>query len=111
MTTVVCSAVFAVAYLGGTPWLCCGLKLDARALCLAALTCAMTLLLASIMIPLPTGSAITCASWAPVHWAQFFLEHLIAFSALGYAGVFDSKHRNCPYWKGRQKEGRASELC
>lgn len=126
MTTAVCSVIFVVVYLGGTLWLCRGLKLTTKALCLAALTCAMTLLLSSIMIPLPTGAAITCASWvplmvlslvydyrlamvsgwvcgvlaifllagwAPVHWAQFFLEHLIAFSALGYAGVLGNQRR------------------
>lgn len=26
--------------------------------------------------------------WAPVHWAQFFVEHLVCFTCLGYAGIF-----------------------
>ena len=126
MTTAICAALFAAGYLAVTLWLCRGLKLNTRSLCLGALSCAMTLLLANIMIPLPTGSAITCGSWiplmvvslvydhrlamvsglvcgvlaifllpgwAPVHWAQFFLEHLIAFSALGYAGILGSDRR------------------
>lgn len=43
-----------------------GLRLSVRALCLAALGAAMTLPLASIMIPLPTGAAITCPLWVPL---------------------------------------------
>ena len=34
-------------------------------------------------------------AWAPVHWAQIPVEHLVAFSALGYAGVFGSDKK----WK------------
>ena len=33
--------------------------------------------------------------WAPVHWAQIPVEHLVAFSALGYAGIFGSDKK----WK------------
>ena len=33
--------------------------------------------------------------WAPVHWAQIFVEHLVAFSCLGYAGMFGSDKK----WK------------
>ena len=127
MMTNVISAVFTAAYLGITVWLCRKFRFNARSLAVGALAIAMTLILASIMIPLPTGSAITCGSWiplmlialcydyrlamisgwlcgilsiavlpgwAPVHWAQFFLEHLIAFSAMGYAGVFGFQKRS-----------------
>lgn len=31
--------------------------------------------------------------WQPVHWAQIFVEHLVCFSCLGYAGVFGIKSR------------------
>ena len=34
-------------------------------------------------------------AWQPVHWAQIFVEHLVAFSCLGYAGVFGSDKK----WK------------
>ena len=34
-------------------------------------------------------------AWAPVHWAQIFVEHLVAFSALGYAGIFGNDKK----WK------------
>lgn len=128
MITPVITAVFAVGYLLATVWLCRGVKLDARALCLGGVVCALTLVLASIRIPLPTGSNITCGSWIPlmllalvydhrlsmltgwvcgilvmilipgweaVHWAQIFVQQLVCFSCLGYAGVFGGDRR----WK------------
>ena len=126
MTAPVITAVFTIGYLVVTAWLCRGLKLDAKALSLGGLTCALTLVLASVMIPLPTGAMITCGSWIPlillavicdyrlaflsgwitgvlvmilipawqpVHWAQIFVEHLVCFSCLGYAGIFGSHKR------------------
>ena len=128
MITSVITAVFAVGYLAATVWLCRGVKLNARALSLGGVVCALTLVLATIRIPLPTGSNITCASWIPlmllalvydyrlsmltgwvcgilamilipgwqaVHWAQIFVQQLVCFSCLGYAGVFGWEKR----WK------------
>ena len=31
--------------------------------------------------------------WAPVHWAQLFVEHLVCFSCYGYASSFGSENR------------------
>lgn len=126
MTAPMITAVFSVGYLAITLWLCRGVKLNAKSLCFCGVTCALTLVLSSIMIPLPTGAAITCGSWIPlmllaliydyrlaflsgwitgilimilipawqpVHWAQLFVEHLVCFSCLGYAGVFGSHKR------------------
>ena len=128
MISPIITAVFAIVYLLTTIWLCRGVKLDARALCLGGVVCALTLVLASIRIPLPTGSNITCGSWLPlmllalvydyrlammtgwvcgilvmilipgwqaVHWAQIFVQQLVCFSCLGYAGVFGTDKR----WK------------
>lgn len=128
MTSPILVAVFTVAYLAVTVWLCRGLKLNARNLAMGGLACALTLILGSIMIPLPTGASITCGSWIPlmllavvcdrrlafvsgwvcgilamvlipawqpVHWAQIFVQQLVCFSCLGYAGVFGSDKR----WK------------
>ena len=128
MISPVVVTVFTVCYLAVTLWLCRGLKLNAKSLAMGGLVCAITLILASIMLPLPTGAAITCGSWIPlmllalvydsrlafvsgwvcgilamvllpawqpVHWAQIFVEHLVAFSCLGYAGVFGSDKK----WK------------
>ena len=40
-------------------------------------------------------SCFLLAGWQPIHWAQFPMEHLICFSALGYAGLWgiDSKKK------------------
>ena len=128
MISPIITAVFAIGYLLATIWLCRGVKLDARGLCLGGVICALTLVLASIRIPLPTGSNITCGSWIPlmllalvydyklamltgwvcgilvmilipgwqaVHWAQIFVQQLVCFSCLGYAGVFGTDKR----WK------------
>ena len=62
MTSPILVAVFTVAYLAVTVWLCRGLKLSARNLAMGGLACALTLILGSIMIPLPTGASITCGS-------------------------------------------------
>ena len=126
MISLTITAVFAVVYLLATVGLCRGVKLDARALCLGGVVCALTLVLASIRVPLPTGSNITCGSWIPlmllalvydyrlsiltgwvcgllamilipgwqaVHWAQIFVQQLVCFSCLGYAGIFGSEKR------------------
>ena len=52
---------------------------------LACVTGWVTGILAIFLIP----------AWAPVHWAQIPVEHLVAFSALGYAGVLGSDKK----WK------------
>lgn len=128
MISPIIAAVFAIGYLAMTVWLCRGVKLDARGLCLGGVICALTLVLASIRIPLPTGSNITCGSWIPlmllalvydeklamvtgwvcgilamllipgwqaVHWAQIFVQQLVCFSCLGYAGIFGTDKK----WK------------
>ncbi len=119
-------AVFTVAVLGVTIWLCRGVSLKVRDLCLAGMTAAATLALRCLLITLPNGSHISLGAmlplmilalvydyrvaffsgwvtgilamlllpeWQPVHWAQPFVEHLICFSALGYAGVFGCRKR------------------
>ena len=126
MISPIVTGIFTVGYLAVTLWLCCGVRLDARSLALGGITCALTLVLASLYIPLPTGSAITAGSmlplmllavvydyrlafltgwitgilalfliptWQPVHWAQIFVEHLVCFSCLGYAGIFGGSQK------------------
>ena len=126
MISPIVTGIFTVGYLAVTLWLCRGVRLDARSLALGGITCALTLVLASLYIPLPTGSAITAGSmlplmllavvydyrlafltgwitgilalfliptWQPVHWAQIFVEHLVCFSCLGYAGIFGSSQK------------------
>ena len=126
MTAPVITTVFSIGYLGITVWLCRKVKLNAKAICLCGLTCALTLVLESIMIPLPTGAVIPLGTliplmllaliydyrlaflsgwvtgilvillipvWQPVHWAQLFVEHLVCFSCLGYAGILGCHKR------------------
>jgi len=66
MISPIITAVFAIGYLLLTLWLCRGVKLNVRALCYGGVVCALTLVLAGIRIPLPTGSNITCGSWIPL---------------------------------------------
>ena len=42
MTSPILVAVFTVAYLAVTVWLCRGIRLTARDLCLGGIVCAMT---------------------------------------------------------------------
>ncbi len=128
MNSLILAAVFAIVYHAITIYNVRGLKFNVKNLCIGASTCALTLILAAIMIPLPTGAVITCGSllpimilslvydmqlaiacgwvcgalalillpvWQPVHWAQIFVEHMVCFSCLGYAGKFgiDKKYK------------------
>ncbi len=42
------------------------IKFNVKNLCIGAVTCALTIILASIMFPLPTGAIITCGSLLPI---------------------------------------------
>ena len=74
MTSPILVAVFTIVYLAVTVWLCRGLKLNARNLAMGGLACALTLILGSIMIPLPTGASISCGSWIPLRVSRFSLS-------------------------------------
>ena len=49
----------------------------------------------AMMVGWVTGllALLLLPNWQPVHWAQIFVEHLICFSCLGYAGIFKSEKR------------------
>ncbi len=127
MMTKIAAAVFTVGYLGTSLWLCRKFRFTTKTLCLGAIAVAMTLILGSLYIPLPTGASITCGSWLPlmilalvcdyrlailsgticgilapfvlpgwslVHWAQFFLEYLVIFSSMGYAGILGYRKKS-----------------
>ena len=128
MISPIITGIFAVGYFLTTLRLCRGVKLNTRSICYSAVVCALTVALAGIRIPLPTGSNITCGSWIPlilfslvfdprlamvagwvcgilvmlllpgweaVHWAQIFVQQLVCFSCLGYAGIFGNDKK----WK------------
>lgn len=126
--SVTITVIFVLAYFAVTLFLCRGLKMTTRELCLCGLCIAMSLVLESFRIPLPTGATVPFASmvplmllavvdqpkvafvggwvcgilamffvpaWQPVHWGQIFVEQLVCFSCLGYAGIFGGDKR----WK------------
>ena len=87
MISPIITAVFAIVYLPTTIWLCRGVKLDARALCLGGVVCALTLVLASIRIPLPTGSNITCGSWIPLMLLALVYDYRLAMMTGWVCGI------------------------
>ena len=119
---------FCVLYYAATLFLIRGIRFTTKDLCLCGIAIAMTLVLDSIRIPLPTGATFPLCSplplmvlaimtdhrlgfisgwvcgimamllipvWQVVHWGQFFVEHMICFSCLGYVAVFGTDKR----WK------------
>lgn len=117
---------FVVLYYAATLFLVRRVQFTSRNICLCGIVVAMTLVLESIQIPLPTGATISLCSpvplmvlaiitdhrlsivagwvcgllamlmvpgWQLVHWGQFFVEHLICFSCLGYTAVFGTNTR------------------
>lgn len=87
MTSPILVAVFTVAYLAVTVWLCRGLKLNAKSLALGGLVCALTLILASFTIPLPTGASITCGSWIPLMLLAVVCDRRLAFVSGWVCGI------------------------
>lgn len=65
MTNLI-AAVFTLIFLVFVLWYCKDLYLDTRSIALAAVTCAMTMLLSCIYLPLPTGASISFGSWIPL---------------------------------------------
>lgn len=119
---------FCVTYYAVTLLLLCGIRFTTKDLCLCGIAVAMTLVLDSVRIPLPTGATFPLCSplplmvlaimtdhrlgvisgwvcgimamllipvWQLVHWGQFFVEHMICFSCLGYVSIFGTDKR----WK------------
>lgn len=87
MITSTVAILFAVGYLLATVWLCRGIRLTARDLCLGGIVCAMTLVLATIRIPLPTGSNITCGSWIPLMLLALLYDYRLSMLS-GWCAVF-----------------------
>ena len=64
--TELIAGVFTVAVLGTTIWLCRGLRLASRDICLAGLMSAATLVLRCFLITLPNGSHISLGAMLPI---------------------------------------------
>ncbi len=122
------SIVFAVIYYTAAILAVRRLKLSIKTLSLCGIMIAMTLVLESIQIPIPTGTTMPLCSpvpliilavitnkghavfsgficgilavllipaWQPIHWAQFFVEHMVCFSCFGFAAIFGTDKK----WK------------
>lgn len=122
------AAAFVIIYYSITFFLIRRTRFSAHNLCLCGIVIAMTLVLETIRIPLPTGAAISPCSpiplmflaivadfrlaviagwacgilavffvpgWQLVHWGQFFVEHMVCFSCLGYTAIWGTgkKHK------------------
>ena len=82
MTVPVITAAFTITYFAITIWLVRRLKLDVRSICYASVICALTVVLAGIRIPLPTGSNITCGSWIPLILLAVIYDQRLAFLSM-----------------------------
>lgn len=87
MITSAVAILFAVGYLLATVWLCRGIRATARDLCLGGIVCAMTLVLATIRIPLPTGSNITCGSWIPLMLLALLYDYRLSMLSGWVCGI------------------------
>ncbi len=72
------AVVFSVCWLGFMLWQCRGLKFNTRSLSYGAISAAMTLMLASIYLPLPTGASISLGSWIPLMVLSICYDHRVA---------------------------------
>ena len=128
MSTLSVTVLLLIVYFGISLYMVKDIVLRAKDLTICGIMIALTLILDSIRIPLPTGATMSLCSpvpllllavlwspklaivsgwvcgilamflvpaWQPVHWGQIFAEHLVCFSALGYAGCFGNNKR----WK------------
>ncbi len=126
MTIPIITVVFCLTFYAATVWYVRGITITTKDLCVGGILTALTVILETIYIPLPTGATICLCSpvplmlmalvwdkrlavlcgflsgvlviffvpgWQPVHWGQFFVEHMICFSCLGFSGMFGTKKR------------------
>ena len=72
------AAVFTLLWLGFLLWHCRGLQLNARSLSYGAICGALTMILACIYLPLPTGASISLCSWLPLMVLAICYDHRLA---------------------------------
>ena len=111
MISTVITIVFVLLFYAAALYCMRGVRLHTRNFCICGLVIALTLLLEMIRFLLAILSdyrlavlsgwacgilaVIFVPGWQPVHWGQFFVEHMVCFSCLGFAGIFGSGSR----WK------------
>ena len=87
MTAPIITAVFAILYFVVTLWMVRRVKLNAQTICYAGVICALTVVLAGIRVPLPTGSNITCGSWIPLMILALVVDVRLAMLAGWVCGI------------------------
>lgn len=78
MKSLTFALILAVLYHAITIYNVRGIRFNVKNLCIGAVTCALTIILASIMFPLPTGAIITCGSLLPIMVLSVVYDHRLA---------------------------------
>lgn len=87
MRDTILTALFLAVYFGVTGWLCRGVRMDTKVLCLCGLSIALTLVLESIRVPLPTGATIPLASMVPLMLLAIVCDYRLAFLSGWVCGI------------------------
>lgn len=87
MRDTIMTVVFLAAYFAVTLWLCRGIRLRTKELCLCGLFITLTVILQSIRIPLPTGATISPASMAPLMLLAILCDYRLVFPAGWVCGI------------------------
>lgn len=91
MSAAILTLVFLAGYYGITIYLLRGVKIKTRELCICGVMIAVTLILDSIRIPLPTGATMACASMVPLMLLAVLVDYRLAILsgwACGMLAIF-----------------------
>ncbi len=87
MTNAVLIGIFLAVYYAVSIWLCRGVRFTTKDLCLCGLSVALTMVLESIRIPLPTGASIPLASMVPLMLLSIVCDYRLTFFAGWVCGL------------------------
>lgn len=87
MKDTVLTVVFLAVYFSVTIWLCRGVRMRTKDLCLCGLSIALTLVLESIRVPLPTGATIPLASMVPLMLLAIVCDYRLVFLSGWVCGI------------------------
>lgn len=87
MRDTILTILFLAVYFGVTGWLCRGVRMGTRKLCLCGLSIALTLVLESIRAPLPTGATIPLASMVPLMLLAIVCDYRLVFLSGWVCGI------------------------
>ena len=87
MTLLIIALGFALTYHIITGWQCRGLQLKVKDLAIGGMICALTMILSAIMIPLPTGSTISCGAMIPIMLLAITYDYKLAMLCGWICGI------------------------